>query len=83
MANINATFCNNYSDKRHWQIWDLKSDPNSPPQIFDGYLEPNECTASLSLYTGDDLWGQAMYQRSDGAQTIADTITEGSTVQME
>jgi hypothetical protein len=83
MGNINATFCNNYSEKRMWWIWDIKSDPNVPPKIFEGYLEPNQCTDSLPLYTGDDLWGQAMYQRSDGAQNIVDTITEGSTVQME
>ena len=83
MANINATFCNNYSDSRLWVIFDMKRDPNAPPEIFNGYLDPNQCTDSLSLYAGDDLWGKAMYQRSDGAQNIVDTITDGSTVNMD
>lgn len=83
MADINATFCNNYSESRKWAIWDMKRDPNAPPVIFNDYLEPNQCTGSLTLYAGDDLWGQAMYQRSDGAQNVVDTITDGSTVQME
>ncbi len=83
MANINATFCNNYSESRLYVIWDLKRDPNAPPELFRGYLEPNQCTDSLSLYTGDDVWATVAYQRSDGAQNIVDSITDGSTVPME
>jgi hypothetical protein len=83
MAYVNATFCNNYSESRLFVIWDQKRDPNAPPEIFRGYLDPNQCTDSLSIYTGDDLWGQVVYQRSDGAQTVVDTITDGSTVNMD
>jgi hypothetical protein len=83
MGNINATFCNNYSESRMWWIYDTKIDPNYPKSIFEGYLASNECTGPLPLETGDDLWGQATYKRSDGAPTVADTITDGSTVQMD
>ena len=83
MADINATFCNNYSESRMYVAWDMKRDPNAPPVLFQDYLEPGQCTPTLSLYAGDDLWGKAMYQRSDGAQTIVDTITDGNTVSME
>ncbi len=83
MADINASFCNNYGESRLFVIWDLKRDPNAPPEIFRGYLEPSQCTNVLSLYAGDDLWGQVAYQRSDGAQNVVDTITDGSTVSMD
>ncbi len=83
MADINASFCNNYSESSFFVIYDMKRDPNIPAELFQGYLEPNQCTDSLSLYTGDDLWGKAMYVRSAGAQQIVDTITDGSTVNME
>jgi hypothetical protein len=83
MGTVNASFCNGYGDSRLFVIWDLKRDPNYPPEVFRGYLDPSQCTDSLSLYTGDDMWGKVAYQRSDGAQTIVDTVTEGSTVNME
>ncbi len=83
MGYVNASFCNNYGDSRLYVIWDLKRDPNAPPEIFRGYLDPNQCTDTLALYAGDDLWGEVLYQRSDGAQNIVDSITDGSTVSME
>jgi hypothetical protein len=83
MADVNATFCNNYSESRLYVIYDIKRDPNAPLEIFRGYLEPNQCTNTLSLYTGDDLWGEALYMRSDGAQNVVDNITDGTTVSME
>ena len=83
MASISASFCNNFGDSRLYVIVDAKRDPNAPPEIFRGYLEPNQSTDVLSLYSGDDSWGQVIYQRSDGAPTVVDTITDGSTVSME
>jgi hypothetical protein len=83
MSDISATFKNNYSESRHWVIQDQGRDPNSPPTIFDGYLEPDQSTSTLALYSSDGVYGRAAYQRSDGAVTIADSITDGSEVSME
>ena len=82
MANINASFCNNYGESRLYVILDIKRDPNAPPEIFRGYLEPGQCTDTLSIYTGSDVWGSVIYQRSDGAPTTVDVINDGDTVQM-
>jgi len=83
MAQISATFKNSYGDSRRWVIWDIGRDPNSPPVIFDGYLDPDQSTAALALYSADGVYGNATYQRSDGAATNVDTITDGSEVDME
>ena len=83
MAQISATFKNSYGDSRRWVVWDVGRDPNSPPVIFDGYLDPDQSTAALNLYSSDGIYGHALYQRSDGAATNADSITDGSEVAME
>ena len=81
MANINATFCNNYSDSRLWVIKDYACDPNAPPFIFSGYLGAGDCTGSLSLCISDGIYGRISYQRSDGPEQMVD-VSNGDTVQM-
>lgn len=83
MADISAIFSNDYGESRRWVIVDSGRDPNSPPVIFDGYLDPGQTTDSLQLYSADGIYGQATYQRSDGAPTVVDDITEGTTVSMQ
>ena len=83
MANISASFKNDYGDSRRWVIVDTGRDPNSPPTLFDDYLDPGAATPSLQLYSADGTYGQVTYQRSDGAATVADDITDGTTVSME
>ena len=82
MAEISATFKNDYGESRHWTIVDQGRDPNAPPTIFDGYLAPDEATSALTLYSSDGIYGRAAYQRSDGAVTVVDSITDGSQVSM-
>jgi hypothetical protein len=82
MATISATFLNDYGQSRKWVIVDSGRDPNSPPVIFNDYLDPNQATDSLSLYSDDGIYGQVTYQRSDGAPTVADNITDGTQVRM-
>ncbi len=81
MPNISATFVNNYGDSRQWAIWDTGIDPNSPKLLFNDYLAPDAST-QLSLYSGDGIYGSAQYQRSDGAPTLVDNITDQSQVSM-
>jgi hypothetical protein len=83
MASINAVFSNDYGESRRWVIVDSGRDPNSPPILFDDYLDPGQITQSLQLYSADGIYGQATYQRSDGAPTVADNVTNGATVSME
>ncbi len=83
MAQINATFKSSYSDSRAWVIKDYGIDPNSPRIIFNDYLGPGDVTAPLSLYSIDGVYGQASYQRSDGAEQMVDSITDGSEISME
>ncbi len=83
MAEITATFTNSYGESRQWVIVDTGRDPNSPPTIFNGYLAPDQSTDPLTLYSSDGVYGQVTYQRSDGAATVADSITDGSNVSME
>ena len=83
MADISATFRNDYSESRRFVIVDTGRDPNSPPVIFDGYLEPGQSTQTLTLYSSDGVYGKVSYQRSDGAVTVVDNITDGSVVSME
>ena len=83
MANITATFRNTYGESRRWVIWDTGRDPNSPPIIFDGYLDPDGATNPLAIYSADGIYGTVQYQRSDGARTVQDSITDGSEVRMD
>ena len=83
MATIGATFRNDYGSSRQWVIWDVGRDPNSPPVIFNNYLEPGQSTDLLSLYSSDGVYAAALYQRSDGAPTNVDSITDNSQVSME
>jgi hypothetical protein len=82
MAQISATFKSDYSESRHWVILDIGVDQNSPLTLFDGYLGPNDVTQAFSLYSSDGIYGLAMYQRSDGAPTRVDNITDGQQVSM-
>lgn len=83
MPEISATFSNSYGESRRWVIADIARDPNSPPILFDGYLEPDQSTQALALYSSDGIYGKVQYARSDGAWTIADNITDQSVVSME
>lgn len=82
MAEISATFTNNYGESRQWAIWDTGIDPNSPKLLFNDYLAPGASTAQ-NLYSADGIYGSARYQRSDGAAQVVDSITDGSQVSME
>jgi hypothetical protein len=82
MAQISATFKSDYSESRHWVIQDIGIDQNSPATLFDGYLGPNDVTQPLPLYSSDGIYGLAIYQRSDGAPTRVDNITDGQQVSM-
>ncbi len=81
MPDISASFKSDYSESRRWVIVDTGRDPNSPPTIFDGYLEPNQATNSLPVYSSDGTWGSVTYQRSDGSPTNT-TVADGSVVSM-
>jgi len=70
-------------DSRAWVIKDYGIDPNAPRVIFSDYLGPDDATAALGLYSSDGVYGKASYQRSDGAETMVDDITDGSEVRME
>ncbi|HEY1656503.1 MAG TPA: hypothetical protein VGF86_15480 [Candidatus Tumulicola sp.] len=80
MPDISATFTNKYSESRKWVIVDTGRDPNSPPIVFNDYLEPDQSTAQLTLYS-DGFGGHAQYQRSDGAVTNVD-VSDGDNVAM-
>jgi hypothetical protein len=83
MANIRAVFRNTYSESRRWVIVDTGRDPNSPPTIYDGYLDPDGTTDPLDIYSGDGIYGQVQYQRADGAPTVEANIVDGSEVRMQ
>jgi hypothetical protein len=83
MASIRATFRNTYGESRRWVIWDTARDPNSPPIVFDGYLDADGTTNALEIYSADGVYGRVLCQRSDGAPTVEDNITDGSEVRME
>lgn len=83
MASVKAVFRNTYGESRRWVIWDIGRDPNSPPVVFDGYLDPDAATDPLEIYSADGIYGKTQYQRSDGAATIEDNITDGSEVRMQ
>jgi hypothetical protein len=78
MADISAAFRSRYSESRLWVIWDLGRDPNAPPEIFRGYLDPDADTGWLTLQGA----GLVLYQRSDGSATRQDNIRDGDTVDM-
>ena len=83
MAEIGVSFRNDYGSSRRWVIVDSGRDPNAPPTIFDDYLDVGQSTSTLTLYSADGIYGQVTYQRSDGAPTVADSLTDGTTVGME
>jgi len=83
MPTITATFRSNYSESRKWVIVDAGRDPNAPPVIFDGYLEPDQTTAAISIYSADGVYGVVNYQRSDGPIQVVDDVTDGADVRMD
>jgi hypothetical protein len=83
VPDINVTFTNDYGESRHYGIWDLGRDPNSPPQIFDGYLDIHQSTNPLAVHSTDFGETRVMYQRSDGPQQVVDNLSDGSNVSME
>jgi|GEM_PF-6496671 hypothetical protein len=80
MPDISATFSSDYSESRKWVIVDTGRDPNAPPVVFDGYLEPNGVTPPIALYS-DGFGAHVTYQRSDGAPTNVD-VSDGDAVRM-
>ena len=72
MAEITGTFRNTCGASRRWVIFDLDRDPNSPPIVFNDFLDADQSTDPLTLHSGDGLFGRIQYQRSDGAPQMAD-----------
>jgi hypothetical protein len=81
MSDITATFVNKYGQSRKWVVLDMGRDPNAPPVIFNDYLDVDQSTGALTLYS-DAYHGQVQYQRSDGSPTNID-VRDGDTVSME
>jgi hypothetical protein len=80
MPDIVATFKSDFSESRKWTIWDTGRDPNAPLTIFDGYLEPEQVTDSLTIYSEDGVYGIVAYKRSDSAVTGEVSVTADSEV---
>jgi hypothetical protein len=83
MPDISVTFTNSYGDSRQYGIWDLGRDPNSPPVIFNDYLDSNQSTSPLPVHSNDFGETRVMYQRSDGPQQVVDNLSDGDNVPME
>jgi hypothetical protein len=83
VPDITVTFTNKYGESRHYGIWDLGRDPNSPPQIFNGYLDTNQSTDPLAVHSSDFGEARVMYQRSDGPQQVVDSLSDEGNVSME
>ena len=81
MGDIRAMFTNGYGESRKFMIWDLSRDPNSPPVVFDNYLDAGKTTDWLTLH-GEGSYGRVKYQRSDGSPTTMD-VTDGNTYKMD
>lgn len=81
MPDITATFVNNSGQSRKWIVLDIGRDPNAPQVIFNDYLDVDQSTGALTLYS-DAFHGQAQYQRSDGPPTNID-VRDGDTVSMD
>jgi len=81
MPNITVTFTNAFGQSRLWVIRDLARDPNSPPVVFNDFLDAGGSTPALTLGSSDGLLGNAVYQRSDGAPQIV-TPSDQDEVQM-
>ena len=81
MPNIAATFRNDCGQSRRWMIVDLGRDPNSPPIIFNDFLDKDESTQELRVFSDDEIFGRIMYQRSDGPQQVVD-VSNGDLVRM-
>ena len=82
MTDIAASFRNDFRDSRRYVIVDSGRDPNSPPGLLDGYLDPGQFTGAFGLYNADGTYGNVTYQRSDGSRTVVDSITDGSAIAM-
>ena len=54
MPDISATFTNKYGESRKWVILDLGRDKNAPPVIFNDYLDADQSTPALTVYS--DGW---------------------------
>ncbi|MFZ1018190.1 MAG: hypothetical protein WAN39_09990 [Candidatus Cybelea sp.] len=80
MADISATFTNKYGESRKWVILDLGRDKNAPPVIFNDYLDVDQSTPALTVYS-DGWHGTVQYVRSDGAPTNVD-VSDGDNVSM-
>lgn len=78
MPMIHAKFRSDYSESRIWTIVDTGRDPNAPPTIFNGYLEPNQITDALEVYSADGNYGTIAYQRSDGPMQTGVSVTDWS-----
>jgi hypothetical protein len=83
MPEISVTFTNNYGESRQYAIWDLGRDPNSPPVIFNDYLDVSQSTNPLAVHADEFGGSRVMYQRSDGLQQVEDSISDGQNVMME
>lgn len=81
MPDISATFTNKYGESRKWVILDLGRDKNAPPVIFNDYLDADQSTPALTMYS-DGWHGTVQYQRSDGSPTNVD-VSDGNNVSME
>jgi hypothetical protein len=80
MSTISATFQNNTDGRFLFVVQDLGSTP--PQTLFNDFLNPNDSTPPLSLFSSDGIFGKAQYQRAGGPIQIVDDITEGTVVPM-
>lgn len=62
MSEIMARFCNGDTEGRLWTILDVGADPNHPPELFSGFLEPGVCTDPVALYSADGTFGHVAWQ---------------------
>lgn len=79
MAEIRARFCNGDTESRLWTIFDVGADPDHPPELFTGYLEPGGCTDPVVLYSADGMFGHVRWQSSDATAGEA-MVHNGDTV---
>ncbi|SAK83688.1 hypothetical protein AWB78_04143 [Caballeronia calidae] len=82
MATLTASFVNGHGSSIRYQIVDTSRDPNSPPVLFDNYLEPDQSTGDLQLYSADGVYASVTYFRSDGYSEVKPDITDGSAVRL-
>jgi hypothetical protein len=82
MATLTASFINGHGSSIRYQIVDTARDPNSPPVLFDNYLDPEQSTGDLQLYSADGVYGSVTYIRSDGYSQVQSDITDGTAVRL-